>query len=124
MRKQAGPGRRRRRRLSPHPLPSPSRDAGSILPRRKKMRFAPKSCRERKEMGGGNRGEEIGKAYFSSSPAVTPGPPCPLLAASPRRPPLAEPRSLLPGSWRLRGAENTLTLAHTTNFKPAQSMSH
>lgn len=52
-----------RRRLRPHPLPSPSRDAGSILPRRKKMRFTPKSFQERKETGG--RGEPRGGDWKS-----------------------------------------------------------
>lgn len=97
----------RRRRLLPHLLPSPP-DAESILPRRKKTRFTPKSFQEKKETGaGGNRGEEIGKADFSSLPARHSWPSLPPARAPPRRPPLAEPRSLLPGSRRLRGAENT-----------------
>lgn len=52
-----------RRRLLPHPFPSPSRDAGSILPRRKKMRFTPKSFQERKETGG--RGKQRGGDWKS-----------------------------------------------------------
>lgn len=52
-----------RRRLLPHPDPSPSRDAGSILPRRKKMRFTPKSFQERKESWG--RGEQRGGDWKS-----------------------------------------------------------
>lgn len=98
------------------PPPPPSPPCPLPLPRRG-VHFAEKKenaihtqelPREKRNGGEGeNRGEEIGKADFSSSPAVTPGPPCPLLAAPPRRPPLAGPRSLLPGSRRLRGAENT-----------------
>lgn len=59
MKQKPGP----RRRLLPHPDPSPSRDAGSILPRRKKMRFTPKSFQERKESGG--RGKQRGGDWKS-----------------------------------------------------------
>lgn len=120
MRNKPGPSRRR----PPHPAPPPPPARGPFCREERKCDSHPRASERGRERGGESGGEEIGKAAFSPPAAVTPGPPCPLLAAPPRRPPLAEPRSLLPGSRRLRGAENTLTLAHTTNFKPAQSMSH
>lgn len=68
-------------------LSPPSSEArGPFCREERKCDSHPRASETAKKRGGENRGEEIGKAYFSSSPAVTPGPPCPLLAAPPRRP--------------------------------------
>lgn len=99
------------------PLPSPSRAAGSILPRRKKTRFTPRSFGERKETRGGKpRGGDWKSLFFFRARRHS-GPPCPLLAA----PPGPAPSFPAPGG---SGGRKTHSLAHTTNFKPAQSMSH
>lgn len=69
------------------------------LPRKGVGEKGPQGCVKK-------RGEEIGKADFSCSAAVTPGPPSP-----PARGP-AEPRSLLRGSRAAPGG-GIHTLAHT-----------
>lgn len=98
----------RRRRLLPHLLPSPPRRRVHFAEKKENAIHTQELPREKRNGGGGRtEGRRLEKLIFLPCPPVTPGPPCPLLAAPPRRPPLAEPRSLLPGSRRLRGAENT-----------------
>lgn len=86
----------RPRRLPPTRSPPPLETRGPFCREERKCDSHPRASEREKKRGGGNRGEEIGKAYFSSSPAVTPGPPCPQLAAPPR--PSSPHRAPLPPS--------------------------
>ena len=73
--------------LPPAPLPLSRR--GVHFAEKKENAIHTQELPREKKRGGENRGEEIGKAYFSSSLAVTPGPPCP--CSRPRRAVLPSP---------------------------------
>ncbi|XP_046494784.1 translation initiation factor IF-2-like [Equus quagga] len=77
-----------------HRSPPPPEPRGPFCREERKRDSHPRASGREKKRGGENRGEEIGKAYFSSAPAVTRALPAP--CSRPRRAPL--PPSRLPAA--------------------------
>lgn len=115
---------RLRRRLPPARSPPPSGRGVHFAEKKENAIHTQELPREKSNEGGKTEGRRLEKLIFLPRPPSLLALPAP--CSRPRRAvlPSPSPAPSFPAPGGSGGAENTLTLAHTTNFKPAQSMSH